>query len=306
MIYHVYANQSNVGDWLSARGIQSLLAPCSVQELFCDEPFAQDTLATLAQAGTDDFIIIGGGGLFSDYFTGFWEGFRNLAAHLPFCLWGVGCCDLKRTPSRPPQKLIREIVQRSRFCSVRDALTQTFVGDGPVWTVPCPTLGAITPRGGQQARLLHVDHYEVVGPGVYEEMVATAQRFAHETGRSYRQTNNRIAPAKSHALAATLDLYASADLVLSSRLHGCIIALGLGRPVLAVSGDCKVDSFMAAAGLSQWVCDWTQINRLRERLTALPAQQTPWAFLQRARQDNRRIADAVRRLVPTTPTLAFS
>ena len=66
MIYHVYANQSNAGDWLSARGIQSLLAPLELKKLFCDTPFAPETLAVLREAGPDDFIVIGGGGLFMD------------------------------------------------------------------------------------------------------------------------------------------------------------------------------------------------------------------------------------------------
>ena len=43
-VYHVYANRSNVGDWLSARGIQALLAPLPVTELLCDEPFVPETI----------------------------------------------------------------------------------------------------------------------------------------------------------------------------------------------------------------------------------------------------------------------
>ena len=78
MIHHVYANQSNVGDWLSARGIQSLLAPRAVTEHFCDEPFVPATLAALSKAGPEDFIVIGGGGLFMEYFGPFWEGAEQI------------------------------------------------------------------------------------------------------------------------------------------------------------------------------------------------------------------------------------
>ena len=69
MIHHIYANQSNIGDWLSALGIQSLLPSVNVVEPFCDEPFTPDTLAALSECAADDFVIIGGGGLFMDYFT---------------------------------------------------------------------------------------------------------------------------------------------------------------------------------------------------------------------------------------------
>ena len=44
MIHHVYANRSNAGDWLSALGIQRLLAPLPVTEHLCDEPFVEETL----------------------------------------------------------------------------------------------------------------------------------------------------------------------------------------------------------------------------------------------------------------------
>jgi hypothetical protein len=50
MIYHVFANRSNAGDWLSARGIQSLLAPLEVTEYLCDEPFIEEAIAALAAA----------------------------------------------------------------------------------------------------------------------------------------------------------------------------------------------------------------------------------------------------------------
>ena len=71
MIYHVYANQKNIGDWLSARGIQSMLEPHPVRELLCDEPFVPKTIEILGQAGPDDLVVIGGGGLFMDYFAPF-------------------------------------------------------------------------------------------------------------------------------------------------------------------------------------------------------------------------------------------
>src|SRR5689334_13341095 len=115
MIHHVFANKSNIGDWLSARGIQALLAPCAVTEHFCDGPFVPQTLERLATLSENDFIVIGGGGLFMDYFVPFWEGFRVIAKRVPFCIWGVGYCDMKRENSRPPQALLEEIVRASKL-----------------------------------------------------------------------------------------------------------------------------------------------------------------------------------------------
>ena len=69
MIYHIFANKSNIGDWVSAKGIQSTLSGYPVTELFCDLPFVDETIQWRRSLRTDDFVIIGGGGL---YCTGAW------------------------------------------------------------------------------------------------------------------------------------------------------------------------------------------------------------------------------------------
>ena len=99
MIYHVYANRSNIGDWVSAKGIQELLSPAAITECFWDGPFVKDTIKRLSKASENDLIVIGGGGLLMDYFEPFWKSFDAIASRIPFCIWGVGYCDLKRTPS---------------------------------------------------------------------------------------------------------------------------------------------------------------------------------------------------------------
>jgi hypothetical protein len=233
-----------------------------------------------------------------DYFAPFWEGFRDVAARVPFAIWGVGCCDMKRHPTHPSFRLVSEIVRLSRLCVVRDELTRGWLGGCEIPPpVVCPTLVAVPSMVGQQPRLLHVDHYDNVGQEIYERMVAVAETFAERTGRSYRQTNNLIPAGHNGALQKTLDLYASADLVLTSRLHGCIIALAMGRRVLVVSGDLKVESFMDAAGLGDWVCDLDEMDSLPARLESLHRQVLPSDFIELGRRRNRDVADQVRALI---------
>jgi polysaccharide pyruvyl transferase WcaK-like protein len=294
MIHHVYANQSNVGDWLSARGIQSLLAPRKVREHFCDEPFVPETIAALERAPAEDFILIGGGGLFMDYFRPFWEKFAPVARRVPFAIWGVGACDLKRERSLPPAKLMTEIVQQSRLCVVRDELTREFLrGCRLPPPVICPTVVAVAPTAGEAKRVLHVDHYDNVGAEIFGQMEAVAQDLVQRTGRSYRKINNLISAGHNGQLRDVLGTYASADLILSSRLHGCIIALAMGRRVLAVSGDRKVEDFMRAAGLSDWVIDLDQIESLPAKLEQLPQQKLPAEFIEAGRRQNRAIAEKI-------------
>jgi polysaccharide pyruvyl transferase WcaK-like protein len=293
MIHHVFANRSNIGDWLSARAIQSLLGPREIREHLCDQPFVAQTLSEVANANSDHFILIGGGGLFMDYFEPFWQGFREVAERVSYGIWGVGYCDMKREKSRPGQKLIEEIASRARFCIVRDELTRGYLASSNLPApVVCPTVNLVDRREVGNG-VLHVDAYDNVGPEIYAEMNSIGRRFATQTGRSFRAINNLIESGSEKALARALDHYAEADIVLSGRLHGCIIGLSMGRKVVAVSGDHKVESFMSAAGLGDWVLDLNQIGELPSRLRDLRLQKAPVDFLEGMRMRNQQIAEKV-------------
>ena len=178
MIHHVFANRSNIGDWLSVRAIQRRLGRGMVSEHLCDEPYVPGTLARLRQAGMGDLIIIGGGGLFMDYFAEFWNGFRVIAERVPFAIWGVGCCDMKRQNSRLPSTSIEEIVRLSKLCILRDELTHaTLSGCGLPAPVACPVLSLIEPLA-QGWGLLHVDAFDNVGESNYEAMEAFGEEFS--------------------------------------------------------------------------------------------------------------------------------
>jgi polysaccharide pyruvyl transferase WcaK-like protein len=294
MIHHVYANRSNIGDWLSARGIQALLRPHRVVEHLCDQPFVPQTLEKLSAAGADDLIVIGGGGLFMDYFAAFWEGMLPISRRVPTVIWGAGYCDHKRQPSQAPRKLLAEIAAECRVCIVRDELSRTLLGLDLPPPVPCPSVCApdLTVPAEPAPAILHVDNYVVAGAEVFEAMDAAARQFAAETGRRYQRTNNRINPPSEGELARTLALY-SADVILSSALHGCIVGVVLGRKVLAVSGDRKIEAFMQAAGLLDWVLDIGQADQVLERLRRIETQQLASRFVEDARRRNAAIAEAI-------------
>jgi hypothetical protein len=295
MIVHVFATKSNIGDWMSAKGIQHLLAPYQATEAFCDEPFVDETVAKLQTLSTTDLIVIGGGGLFMDYFMPFWERFAEIAARVPFCVWGVGYCDNKRAGSRPSARLLHDILSLSKLSIVRDELSRTYLADCDIpIPVQCPAMAVLEPPRAPGFGVLHADHYDVVGNAVYDVTHAAAQDFARRTGRPYRETDNQIPDGDEGALADRIQRYADSDIVVSSRLHGCIIGLAMGRKVLAISGDRKVDSFMAAAGLSEWVIDIADMSSLHDRLERLPDQRWPEGFVAHVRSENRRVGEMVK------------
>lgn len=290
MIHHVFANRSNIGDWLSARGLQTLLGHPPVIEHCCDEPFVPATIAALRAARRQDVILIGGGGLLAKYFEPFWEGFAAIADDVPFAICGVGCCDFGSEAAQVSWSRLAAIVRKSRLCTVRDELTRTYLRDCALPPpVPCPSMSVVR-RRRRGWGVLHVDSSAVVGSEVFDYMNEVALRFAADTGRPFRRTNNTIQAGDENRLAMTLDLYRRSDLIVSSRLHGCVIALAMGRPVVAVAADRKVEAFMRAAGLSEWVLDVSTLGSLSERLLDAHAQPSPRAFLERARAENRSTA----------------
>lgn len=298
MIYHIFANRSNIGDWLSAKGIQKLLGPLEVTECLCDGPFVQETIERLSAATERDFILIGGGGLLMDYFTPFWKAFQPVARRVPFGIWGIGCCDIKHEHSLPPDDLIKNIINRSELCVVRDELTRSYFPNCRLPSpVPCPSINVVDPLLEKGTDLLHVVNYTTVGADTYGAMCASAKIFTEDTGRIYRETNNRINKGSEKEMLETLSLYQRSDIVISSALHGCIIAVAMGLKVLAVSGDHKIDSFMEAVGFKDWVLDVSEVDLLPKRLVKLQSQTIPTAMLLDIRKKNEEVAEIILRII---------
>lgn len=295
MIYHIFANRSNIGDWLSAKGIQRLMAPMQITECLCDEPFIEETMAQLSKATNKDLVIIGGGGLLMDYFTPFWESFDSLSDKLSFVLWGVGFCDIKSEPSLPPIPLIEKIIEKSKLCVLRDLLSNSLLPNCKLpEPVSCPSLNYINEQEKHGNSILHAVNYTTVGVPAYETMCLASRTFAETTGLKYIETNNLVQKGNMSELDHVLEVYANSPIVISSALHGCIIGAAMGKKVIAVSGDRKIEGFMESVGLSDWVLDYTEAERLPQLLNQISLQKFPADSINMARKKNEKIAQSIK------------
>lgn len=294
MIYHVYANRSNIGDWLAAKGIQKLLPQQEIVECLCDRPFVKDTMTRLSQATEKDLIVIGGGGLFMDYFVPFWKAFKPVAERVPFCIWGLGLCDLKNEPSLPPRKLIEEIANKSMLCVVRDKISRKFLENCDIPDpIACPSLNFIEQSLDRGENLIHVNNYSTCGAAAYEAMCKFAVEFLKDTNRIYYETNNRIKPNSEEEMFKVLSHYEKSEFVLSSALHGCIIGAAMGKKVLAVSGDYKIDAFMEEIGLEDWTLDVSEVELVPQKLQELKSQILSQSKLNEIRKENINVAQKI-------------
>ncbi|GEO11772.1 hypothetical protein SAE01_42680 [Segetibacter aerophilus] len=256
----------------------------------------------LSKATQHDLIVIGGGGLIMDYFVPFWKAFKSIADRVPFVIWGIGCCDLKREGTLPPVALIEEIVQKSKLCIVRDELSRSFLSNCNLPDpIPCPSINYIELLPQHGNGILHVANYTTAGEIAYNTMREISQNFAESTGGLYRETNNRIERDSEKEMEHVLLRYKKSELVVSSALHGCIIGVAMGLKVIAVSGDRKVDAFMEAVGLKDWVLDVGQIEKISEYLTRISFQISPKQRIVGIKEKNRGIAYNIRSLLLEAP-----
>ncbi len=87
-----------------------------------------------------------------------------------------------------------------------------------------------------------------------EEMRASLQ--AQVTDEQFRRLEVRL----PSALAELLEAVAPLDLVIASRLHGVILSHVLQRPVLAISYDRKVATYMTESGYGRFCMEFGQVT----------------------------------------------
>lgn len=305
----LYANDENVGDYLSAQGIVELLG--GVDHALGFEYHRPLIARTLRSLGPDDLVVVGGGGLLKNTFDSFWRFFLGLAQERGFryALWGVGYCDVKGQQTRGDQQLLRGVVAGAVAAGLRDPMSLEPFGDlAQAELVPCPAIPYVRSRTKQPSgtHILSVEH-----PGLISALQGLGQRdvgagirqstssLAARTGEAVVSIDNlmpvsqflptraaaRLAPtrrARRRTAARArelLDLYAGARLVVTTRLHGAILGLASNTPVVAMSGDRKIDEFFELLGLSRWVAgSTTDLERLLATVDGyeLPVGRLEW------------------------------
>jgi polysaccharide pyruvyl transferase WcaK-like protein len=83
--------------------------------------------------------------------------------------------------------------------------------------------------------------------------------------------NGQIIHGSASSVSELLSQLAGTDIVVASRFHNVLLALLLGKPVVAISFHDKVDSLMNAMGLTQFCQDieHVDVDKLIHQLTTL-------------------------------------
>lgn len=277
----VYSNDRNIGDQFSARGIAHQLGGSSVLVPF--ERRLGHVRQQLLRAPSDVHVVVGGGGLFKAPFTPFWDMVDDVLVRRgrDFSIWGVGMC---RERHGETFAMPRSVIDAARVVAVRDARTAEFTGRDDVIVARCPSHSVL--RGyrsvSSEETLLEVDHPTLldqfdIAHGTTSEFHAACASSANDLGLRHDRTNNLVragsplalrryerllrrrvrSPRLWHRAADRLlvESYGRAAVVVTSRLHGAIIAVALGKRVVALSKDPKIDDYLTSVGYQEWICE---------------------------------------------------
>jgi hypothetical protein len=227
----------NIGNLIAVRGIDAMLMPRFAPALRIDcRHFARVDVHSF------DVALIGGAGLFHNCFSEFWKWLSR--QRVPVLIWGVGVCLPAYHPSvSDPRKsgVPREHIDRLRkrlvFCNVRDDLTQEMYAlDGSV--TACPSVVYIQDKlsaADKGSTILYSHHSELVSDWEKERIL---RHCTDCTDNLFKDCSPMDVLAK----------FQRARLVVTTRLHGAIVAAALGRPYIALCRDRKMSAFVDQYG----------------------------------------------------------
>ncbi len=247
-LIYICSDRSNIGDYISSFGIKKLMIEKGI-ELFCaDEGQAELKRMFLKarRSGKNYFAIVGGGGLLQNVFDPFWE--ILIESEIPFATFGIGINKMNGR-SITNKSLMEKITQHALFLGVRDKMTKDELAKSSRININigiCPSANFLYPFYWQPNTignniLLHSAHYDDIrlqGADI-RKISDNLKKIAKKLGLIYKEVNN----INSNYKSVLKDFY-QARVVVSSRLHGCIISYCMGIPFISVCCDDKIDAFL--------------------------------------------------------------
>jgi len=209
-------------------------------------------------------VIVGGAGLLHSVFEKFWVDLDK-NCKLPIIIWGIGVCLPDNDSVKGvPKQVVQSVFSRAVYANVRDELTRDFYQlSADISLTACPTLVHVANNFKVEVkvedgkRILHSSHVDLEPTSTTPEI----KKIIESAGYKYYFTEN--IETKKMPLKRILNMYQDCDYVVTTRLHGAIIAYAFKRPYIAISFDPKVAAFHKLYGGG--VCI-TSVDQLEQTL----------------------------------------
>ena len=282
-VVYIYANKRNVGDYISHLGLKEIVG-LNGPSLFCSPVWLvefKQHIETLRKHNNDVLLVIGGGGLLQPVFEPFWE--VVLSSGLRFSAHGIG---VNRMTGRGElnKALFEKIGEKAEHLGVRDhysrKMFETNVKKLPTLSA-CPSINYSYPRYWKKAaasknvllHLIHPSDVRLAGANL-QSISENLKKIAFDLGLDYQEHTNMDS---SHI--RMLNRVRKSKVIVSSRLHGCIMGYGMGIPFLPLLCDEKIGEFLSShtniEGLA--VKRAESIELLREKVTLLLTSQDDYS-----------------------------
>lgn len=288
-ILQFYSSNDNIGNYTPILGQQEMLE------------MPTDTWCVHRRPIDFDFInrnysgiIVGGAGLLDPVFGGFWKELDELAK-LPTIIWGIGGCWPKdRKMASDTLKLIKKSADRSDLVNVRDQLTASYFNFSSPSIAPCPTITWLSQfRGNKKPKnqTLVAHHVDLVNSTQMHQIESSVRSTDCKT-----VVTDNIQTKRASISKIVSESYLPSNLVVTTRLHGAIIAFGLGIDYIAISHDDKIKAFQEEWGGGHL----SSIEELAEALKRNPTPRDPSIHDNLIRDFGKRARDWAKTLTPPT------
>ncbi|MEM6612496.1 MAG: polysaccharide pyruvyl transferase family protein [Cyanobacteria bacterium P01_C01_bin.72] len=274
-ILNIYDRDDNIGNFLPVLGIRKMLG------------FAPDTWDIHDPDIDFDFInnnyqgvIIGGAGLLCPPFKDFWVKYSQ-QCHLPTVIWGVGSglgagigekinLESQDSETREYIEAVSEISRKCDLVNVRDQLTADFFKLHNVHIAACPTVVYMQEFrqyvNSNSSRVLYSSHHFDS-----QDEIRKIKESVSNIYQNFYFTENVQHPYLG--LDEIIEnYYVDSSLVVTTRLHGAIMAYGLGIPYVGITRGEKIRSFCNEYGNGILI---ENISQLQSILSDTPFSQIP-------------------------------
>ena len=270
-----YYGFGNVGDEVILENLRSFLAPHRLIPVSGGFPATEDAVRRLNHF---DFVILGGGGLYGQTppspfgeFDQWWH-----CLEVPIGVLGLGVERLDRRY----QPATDMLAQRSRFFVVRDEESKKHLNHPsvrvapdltfyqPIRTKPYRGLGPIVTCGvNLRPTKPEVDEWvQAVNslPGV-KQGIPFSVHPAFGDHQALLAVDPNCAAEYDHTL------YSSIDILVGTAFHSVVFAIQSSIPVIAINYHPKVRRIMEEVGLSEYILEWNEWDKLPDRYSNILA-----------------------------------
>lgn len=240
-VIQFYSASPNIGNYLPVLGIRRMLGENTdlwdAHDDNIDWDFVNENYS---------WAIIGGAGLLHSDFECFW---RQLAANcrLPFVIWGIGACfpDVADSPG-VPYSVAKPVLEEADLINLRDDATANHYDMKSANVSPCPTIVYLEgqKRDGQNSgnTVLFSSHTGLTSDKEEKEICNIIESSTFDLD----YTDN--IEKRLRGMEDIIEKYKNCSAVITTRLHGAIIAYALKVPYIAIARDDKIRSFNKSYG----------------------------------------------------------